>query len=377
MRVFLSWSNELSKYVAEQFDTLLTACFPKKLVAPFFSCNMAGGTRSMDKILSELKNSSHLLAFLTRDELNPAWVIFESGAVGKFAKQSTIVPIAIGFCAGDVVPPLQATRQSISIDDKFKVRGILDDICKSARASRAKLDQRFNAWFRKLQSELKRRQAFDLTGGTGDWKLVHRGLIAEQTARSPFEASDALRIARKHVVVTGQNLYTLIGIGEGVSPIENHWFFKQSVDFLKGARANDGPKPKDVKDRKLDILVLDPKKKQLVSAWGTSIGNLPEFRSHLELCVAALPKFKKLAMKHGVGKQVTIRLARYLPLSTVFVDPEDRVHGMLFLRAFTREDEPRERPIVLFTQRENPTAFGYYWNRHHKDFTGQWMTRSL
>lgn len=373
MKVFLSWSNDLTGFVAQQFEERLRLVLGGS-VEPFLSRNMAPGTRPMDRILVELEESQHLLAFLTRDDLNPPWVIFEAGAVGKHSDKSNVTPITIGFSPGAIEPPLKIMRQGVSIDDEDGIRKVFTLICKAAKGDHTKLDQGFHTWFEKLQAELTKQLSFSLTGGGKDWALVRHAKLAEGTSGSPFEASDALRVARKHVVFTGQNLFSLVGRHR---PISKSWFCEQSMAFLKCSRAADTPGTLSAGDRKLDLLMMDPTKPDLVSAWGRSIGDEPGFSQHLKDCVAALPEFKQIAKKKGVGDQVGIKLANFIPLSATFIDPDDKDNGALFLRPFTRGDTPKDRPVLLITRRDNPQAFKFYWERHDADFSGRLTTREL
>jgi len=336
---------------------------------------MKPGTRPIHKILAELQGSNHLLAFLTRDDLNPPWVIFEAGSVNRRSARSEVTPITVGFSPGEVQPPLKIMRQGVAIDDKAGIRKVFESIRAAAGVKRGPFERGFIRWFNALQSELAERLQTSLLGGGKDWSIVQPAKLAEATAGSPFEAEDALRIAKRHLVFTGQNLFGLVGKDR---PINRSWFFRGAMRFLKGTRNYEvGGKGKAC-SRRLDFLVMDPNENVLVEAWDRSIGARGVFTSNLEDCVSALVKFKHTARAQGVGNRVRIRLGKFIPLSTTFIDPAPKaVRGLLFLRPFTQGDTSGDRPILAISAKENPQAFSFYWTRHEQNFTNNAFSRDL
>lgn len=365
IKVFLSWSNDLTRFVAEQFYQRLRTVLGGK-AEPFLSSHMVGGDRSFNKMLDALRISDYGLVFLSRDELNPPWVVFEAGAVECNRKCSTVIPVTVGFSPGQTEPPLRPLRQAVSIFDENSIRQIFSVICQKAKGDSVQVEDGFSEWFSALKQGTQKLLIGSLSSGAG-WELVKATKLAEGTDKSPFQASDAFRLASQRLVFVGQNLWSLVG----KEPVASSWFWTETLKFLKGTREADEGVRVDPHTRKVDILVIDPNEPYLKEAWGRSIGDERGFQEHLWICVSALGVLKQLTQNERVGEDVRIKLAKFIPLSATFIDPDDPDRGMLFLRPFTRGDRPHDRPIVLVTRQSNPRAFDFYWTRHDTDFTGR------
>ncbi len=105
MRVFMSWSGETSKALAQQ----LTVWLPHVIqgVKPYFSpVDLAKGTRWDAELAAELEQADFGIVALTRDNVEAPWIMFEAGAISKGAKTSRVCPILFGISTSNVKFPL-------------------------------------------------------------------------------------------------------------------------------------------------------------------------------------------------------------------------------------------------------------------------------
>ena len=79
MKVFISWSGELSRELAKTLKKYLHQI--NHSVDPYFSPDTAKGTRWASEITRELKETKIGLICLTKDNLESPWLNFEAGAI--------------------------------------------------------------------------------------------------------------------------------------------------------------------------------------------------------------------------------------------------------------------------------------------------------
>jgi len=105
MKVFFSWSGDVSRQVADTFRSWLPSVLQS--VSPYFSPDdLAKGSRWASEISKELNDANFGLLFLTRDNLNAPWLIFEAGCISKNVSDARVFPILLGLKPTDVEGPL-------------------------------------------------------------------------------------------------------------------------------------------------------------------------------------------------------------------------------------------------------------------------------
>ncbi len=112
MKIFISWSGEKSKEIASVFKEWIPSVI--QVAKPFFSPNdIDKGTRWFSDISEELDKTQIGLIFLTKDNLQAPWLMFEAGALSKYIDKARVCPILFGVEPTDIEGPLiqfQATR---------------------------------------------------------------------------------------------------------------------------------------------------------------------------------------------------------------------------------------------------------------------------
>lgn len=99
MKIFLSWSKEKSKKLAEATKNFLQGMFRDSVSFWISSDSISYGSRHLIDINQALKECDKCIAFLTKDNYNSPWIMYETGAIaGKndfnaTYEKNTIVPI--------------------------------------------------------------------------------------------------------------------------------------------------------------------------------------------------------------------------------------------------------------------------------------------
>lgn len=82
MKVFISWSGELSKNIAEIFRQWIPGVI--QAVKPYYSPDdITKGTRWNSEIAKELDASKIGIICLTPNNLESPWIMFEAGTLAK------------------------------------------------------------------------------------------------------------------------------------------------------------------------------------------------------------------------------------------------------------------------------------------------------
>ena len=148
MRLFISWSGDRSKYVAE----VLRDWIPNVIqsVRPFVSSQDIGkGSRGEIVLAEELENADYGVICLTPENLQKPWILFEAGALSK-NKNAVVATLLIDLRSTEVKGPL-AQFQYSRCKKKEHVRGLVKSInsCqqKTIRLSEKRVEAAFDQWW--------------------------------------------------------------------------------------------------------------------------------------------------------------------------------------------------------------------------------------
>ena len=105
MKVFISWSGDLSQQIAEEIRKWLPSVI--QVIKPYFTPDdISKGARWSTEISKELEQSTLGIICLTQDNINSAWIMFEAGALSKKLEESKVCPILFGLEPSDIKGPL-------------------------------------------------------------------------------------------------------------------------------------------------------------------------------------------------------------------------------------------------------------------------------
>jgi hypothetical protein len=156
MRVFISWSGELSRQLAEAIREWLATTLP--YVKPFFTpSDIEKGANWAQEISVQLKQSGFCVIALTPESLNSNWVMFEAGAISSSVDKPRICAILFDIEPTDLQGPLaafQATR--FSREDIYKLVKTINSNAGDAAIENERLDRIFEKWWPDLEESVSK-----------------------------------------------------------------------------------------------------------------------------------------------------------------------------------------------------------------------------
>lgn len=95
MKVFISWSGERSRAVADVLRRWLPSVL--QAVRPYFSPDdVAKGARWSSEIAKELEASAIGILVVSPENQDAPWLLFEAGALAKNLERSKVCPLLFG-----------------------------------------------------------------------------------------------------------------------------------------------------------------------------------------------------------------------------------------------------------------------------------------
>lgn len=154
MKIFLSWSGELSRELAEALRDWLPAVLQS--VKPFFTPNdIEKGARWGKDISQELEASSFGIFCLTKENLSKPWIMFEAGALSKRIDTSRVCPVLFGVDSADLEGPLvQFQAAPFSENEMRKLMKTLNAGLGDQRLEDGVLTSVFEMWWPKLNEKI-------------------------------------------------------------------------------------------------------------------------------------------------------------------------------------------------------------------------------
>lgn len=155
MKVFISWSGELSKELGEIFSKWIPSVL--QFVKPYFTPEgIEKGSRWYTEIVKELEECRIGIVILTRENLLEPWIMFEAGALSKELERARICPVLFGVTNSDLVGPLvhfQAT--SFRIDEMKKLVKSINNAYEENKLVDSVIDKVFEKWWPDLEEEVR------------------------------------------------------------------------------------------------------------------------------------------------------------------------------------------------------------------------------
>src|SRR5260221_4071553 len=120
MKVFISWSGEQSRIVAEGLRDWLpyvTHCEPWVSVS-----DIAPGARWNNEVARELADTKYGILCLTKENQMKPWIMFEAGALAKTPPDTFVCPYLIDLKPSEVLPSsplIQFQAKQATKDETF------------------------------------------------------------------------------------------------------------------------------------------------------------------------------------------------------------------------------------------------------------------
>lgn len=152
VKVFISWSGEESRQIAEALRDWLPAIFES--VEPYMSeRDNEAGVRWNSVISGELETSGFGILCLTPGNLQAPWLLFEAGALSKSVETARVVPLLWRLSPSDVTSPLNQFHMKAA--DEAGIRDVVASINRAL--DRPRPDPALTAVFRGLWPQLRER----------------------------------------------------------------------------------------------------------------------------------------------------------------------------------------------------------------------------
>jgi hypothetical protein len=155
MKVFISWSGDRSKAVAEA----LYAWLPTVIltIRPWLSlADIDKGARWRTEVATELEDSQVGIICLTPENLSAPWLLFEAGALSKIQQKSYVCTFLYDLEPTDVREPLAQFQHTLAIkEDVKKLVHTINRAQGDNRFTEAQIDKAFERGWSELADDLK------------------------------------------------------------------------------------------------------------------------------------------------------------------------------------------------------------------------------
>lgn len=93
--VFLSWSGEQSRKVAEAFRELFSSVFTPTIKSFISSKDISAGARSIGTLFEKLEQCNYGVCFINAENFRAPWIQFEVGALSKMTTDSQVMVLLL------------------------------------------------------------------------------------------------------------------------------------------------------------------------------------------------------------------------------------------------------------------------------------------
>ncbi|WP_084264785.1 TIR domain-containing protein [Actinomadura macra] len=160
MKIFLSWSGERSKKMAEALKIWLPDVI--QALNPWVSTHDIGkGSRGLAEIATELKGASFGIICVTPENQREEWINFEAGALSKEVDNALVVPLLLDLNIAELKGPLAQFQATLgqSRDDFARLMKDINDTLGVNQISPERLQRSFEKSWQELNGKFERIKA--------------------------------------------------------------------------------------------------------------------------------------------------------------------------------------------------------------------------
>lgn len=154
MKIFISWSGERSRAVAEILRTWLKDIL--QMVDPWVSSeDIRMGARWSFEVAQKLEEACFGILCLTRENLSEPWLLFEAGALAKTLDKALVCPLLIDLKPSELNGPLVQFQAARAVESDM--RNLVHSINKAldeASLPAEQIDRVFRKWWPELEEAL-------------------------------------------------------------------------------------------------------------------------------------------------------------------------------------------------------------------------------
>jgi hypothetical protein len=154
-KVFISWSGDLSRKLAETLRDWLPSTL--QYVKPYFTPeDIEKGAKWSSEIAKELETSNIGVICLTRDNTEKPWILFEAGALSKSIEKGRVCTLLFDLEPADVKGPLTNFQGTRFVKEDFKRLVVtINSAAGDARLEPAVLEDVFDMWWPQLETKVR------------------------------------------------------------------------------------------------------------------------------------------------------------------------------------------------------------------------------
>ena len=298
----------------------------------FAKSELSPGVRWQNDIRSALLRSREIAVLMTPDSLGREWVISEWSCGWLLDKVVTAI-------VKDIInlKELPERLLEFQIADYYKQ---LDEFL-DAVVERKRKDPSCDA-------DMSIYRHFACQPG------VLETLFAPQQGASPFVFNKQLGLAKRRILVAGQNLYSLTAL-----------YGQENEGLLFDDYLVRSERPK------AHFMVCDPTKKEPVKTW--KLVTKGEYERDLWVSIVFLKRWLDKARKAGLDN-FEAKAVEFVPVSMTFIDPPESIpngprSGKLFITPNAFEPHSKVRSCFLLYEPTDTTSFGSYWNNFETTYS--------
>jgi len=260
MKVFISWSGEGSKKLAESLRKWLPAVL--QLVKPYFTpSDIEKGTRWNTEITKELESSVVGILCVTRDNLHSDWIMFEAGALSKSLDKAHVCPVLFGIQNADLAGPLrQFQTTEFEKEEIRKLVSVINTKLGDDKLETTVFNSVFEKWWPELEVEVNT-ILHDIGDGSSEPIRSDRELLVEilelsrttaqtiPTPSSPYNWRAIRDLLGGYIAVHDQNVAGRGGYQDTLNNLEE---MRKAISYIVD-KTPDHPQINELKE-KLDKL---------------------------------------------------------------------------------------------------------------------------
>jgi hypothetical protein len=154
MKIFISWSGERSRAVAEALRDWLPSVI--QALKPWISSeDIAKGKIWWLEIIQQLEEAQVGIVCLTRENFTAPWVLFEAGALAKSFGRILICPYLLDLKPSELTGPLTQFQATVANKpDTLRLLHTINNELKAAALPKERLNRTFERWWPELEKSL-------------------------------------------------------------------------------------------------------------------------------------------------------------------------------------------------------------------------------
>jgi hypothetical protein len=147
MKVFISWSGELSRQVAELLGGWIEDVL-QGVQAWISTDDIEKGSLWFTDISGQLSETGIGILCLTKKNVNATWILFEAGALSKGLNKNRVCPLLVNLGPTDLRPPLSLFNATLpNRDDMLKLVKTINAQSGDKGLSDERVQKAFNRWW--------------------------------------------------------------------------------------------------------------------------------------------------------------------------------------------------------------------------------------